>query len=85
MEVRLQGRIIISYAIRYAIGLYATLQSELKDYNIIIDYAEDVRPSSKRRSDFPQLFLPLLMTSRSNGRMELVRVTEQVRFLSSHF
>ena len=45
---------------------------------------EGVRPSSKRRSDFPQLFLPLLMTSRSNGRMELARVTEQVRFLSSH-
>lgn len=69
MEVRLQGGIIISYAIRYAIGLYATLQSELKDYSIIIDAAEDVRPSSKRRSDFQQLFLPLFIIGTSASGM----------------
>ena len=40
------------------------LQSELKDYSIIVGDAEDVRPSSKRRSDFPQLFLPLLILAR---------------------
>ena len=60
------------------------LQSELKDYSIIINDAEDVRPSSKRWMANPQLFLPLLMTSRSNGRMGPARETEQVRFLSSH-
>lgn len=38
--------------------------------------AEDVRPSSKRQTAHLQLFLPLLVTSRSNGKMGLVRVTK---------
>ena len=63
-------------------------ESELKNTPVEVRLqggnAEDVRPSSKRWGDSPQLFLSLLMTSRSNGRMELARVTEQVRFLSSH-